>query len=113
MSCVFCKIISREIPAKVIAETDDILVIADRAPSAPIHYLIMPKKHVADLSSLTQVDSISAGNILVMAQQLSQETTTAKNFKLVINNGAGAGQSVFHLHAHFLAGFTGPADHVL
>ncbi|OQA35785.1 MAG: HIT-like protein [Candidatus Dependentiae bacterium ADurb.Bin331] len=103
-SCIFCKIISHQIPAKLIDETNNLIVIADIAPKASIHYLIIPKKHVADIQSLTGADAVLAGEMIMMAQKLSQQLMVPNAFKLVINSGAAAGQHVFHLHMHFLSG---------
>jgi len=102
-SCLFCKIIARTIPSAVIRETDDILVIRDISPKAPTHYLIIPKHHVESISSLTEDELPLATKAVAMARDLASELPT-KSFNLIANNGAAAGQSVFHLHFHFLAG---------
>lgn len=102
--CIFCKIISGVIPSKRIYESDDVIVIVDITPKAPIHYLIIPKKHVSDIQSCDQNDQAMLGSILFAAQELSKALVGNRDFKLVSNNGRSVGQSVFHLHFHFLAG---------
>lgn len=104
--CIFCKIVSQDIPAKIIRETDQLLVLQDIAPKAPIHYLIVPKKHVQDLASCSSDDQSMLSEILSMSQTLSREVEGASSFKFLTNNGHAAGQRVFHLHFHFLAGKT-------
>lgn len=103
-NCIFCAIIARQAPAKIIAETDDLIVIEDRASKAPIHYLIIPKKHIKDITSFERSDCCYGSKMFFMAQQLSKEHTKTQDFKLLINNGYNAGQRVFHVHMHFLAG---------
>lgn len=102
--CIFCKIIAQQIPAKLIAENDSVLVIQDIAPKAPIHYLIIPKKHIKDIASMTPQDAGLANAMFMMAQELSKKLSGSQSFRFVINNGSESGQSVFHLHAHFLSG---------
>jgi histidine triad (HIT) family protein len=102
-TCVFCKIIARILPATVIAENDQLIVIKDIHPKAPIHYLIIPKIHVANINELEDSQKDLAGSMLLMAKKLAQDLPEPA-FKLLINNGAQAGQVVFHLHTHFLAG---------
>jgi len=105
-SCIFCKIITKQVPTQVIAENDTTLVIKDINPKAPIHYLIIPKKHVQDIQTMQQADAELFGDIALMAQYLShnagQENPQA--FRLVMNNGQAAGQRVFHMHMHYLSG---------
>lgn len=102
--CIFCKIISKQIPSEIIAESEDYIVIQDISPKAPIHYLIIPKKHIKDIASLEDEDCCLAANMFLIAQQISQEVPGAEDFRLVVNNGPEAGQRVFHLHMHFLSG---------
>lgn len=100
-SCIFCKIVAKQIPSTVIYETDDILVIKDLYPKAPIHYLIMPKEHYQDIQSIPDENMDLASQMFAAAKKLSQDSG---DFKLVVNSGAAAGQKVFHVHMHFLAG---------
>ncbi len=102
--CIFCKIILGQIPSKKIAENNDLIVISDIAPKASTHYLIIPKKHVVDLISLKPQDLNIGSAVFAMAHDLAQNLAGSKAFRLIANNGLGAGQSVFHLHFHFLAG---------
>lgn len=101
-NCIFCRIISGEFSTEIIAQNDQCVVIKDIAPKAPIHFLIIPKKHVADITALDTLDVGS--DIFALAQHISRTHENAREFKLVINNGHSAGQRVFHLHAHYLAG---------
>ncbi len=103
-SCIFCKIIAKEIPSTTIAETESILVIKDINPKAPIHYLIIPKKHVADVSGFEPEDEALAGKILLTAKSLAQQLSGSQSYKLVANTGPDSGQTVFHVHFHFLSG---------
>lgn len=103
-ACIFCSIIAKKLPSHSIIETDTLLVIQDIMPKAPIHYLIIPKKHIQDIQALETTDVNLAGSMLLMAKQLSQRLAGFGAFRLLVNNGADAGQKVFHLHLHFLAG---------
>jgi histidine triad (HIT) family protein len=103
-SCVFCKILAGQLPSKVITQTDNLIVIDNIAPKAVIHYLIIPKKHVPDITSLTHDDAMLAGEMVLMAKTLAVDLPGSQAFRLIVNNGADVGQSVFHLHFHFLAG---------
>ena len=102
--CIFCKIISGVISTQKIYESDDIVVIKDIAPKAPVHYLIIPKKHISNIQSCDQQDQKILGNIILTAQYLSKNLENNCEFKLISNNGKSVGQSVFHIHFHFLAG---------
>ncbi len=102
LDCVFCKIISKQIPSQPLLETDDLIVIKDIAPQAPIHYLIIPKRHITNVAALQLSDRDLMGDLILVATKLSQ-MVPASAFRLITNNGAAAGQSVFHLHFHFLA----------
>lgn len=103
-NCIFCRIIHKEIPATIIAETDTLLVLQDIAPKAPIHYLIVPKKHIKDITAFEAHDFFLAQEIFMMTQQLAKKLSGSAAFKLIVNNGSDAGQTVFHHHVHFLSG---------
>lgn len=103
MSCIFCKIINQELPSTIIKQDDHTLVIQNIAPQAPIHSLILPKKHIENLNALADGDEVYAWSMLKMARDLGNELPS-KAFNIISNNGAAAGQSVFHLHLHFLSG---------
>ncbi|MCL4361506.1 histidine triad nucleotide-binding protein [Candidatus Dependentiae bacterium] len=102
--CIFCKIIDHKIPSTIVFENKDMIVINDIAPKAPIHYLIMPKKHIKDVQSITKEDADVLSGMFYIAQEISKKNEKAADFKLVINSGYNAGQRVFHLHMHMLAG---------
>ncbi|MGA9530890.1 MAG: HIT domain-containing protein [Candidatus Babeliales bacterium] len=103
--CIFCAIIERHIEAKWIHETESIAVIQDRSPKAPVHYLIIPKIHAADVLALQGplVEKVGS-DLLATARFLGEQLPSPAAFRLVVNNGKEVGQSVFHLHLHFLAG---------
>ncbi len=102
-SCIFCSIVAKTIPAQLIAENDQCIVIKDIHPKAPVHYLIISKKHITCLQEMNSEDAPVAADLL-MAQQLSQTLPQPQAFRLLMNNGADAGQSVHHIHLHFLSG---------
>ncbi len=102
-SCLFCKIISKTIPAKIEFENDYVIAIHDIAPKAPTHLLIIPKHHVQDIKSLTDSELVYAEKIIAAARDISVKLELP-SFNLIANNGREAGQSVFHLHIHLLAG---------
>lgn len=103
--CLFCKIIAGEIPGKKVYEDDLVVVIEDIAPAAPRHYLILPRKHVASVLELSPADDTLVGHVHCVAARLAQDLGfAAPGFRLVTNTNADAGQTVFHLHFHLLAG---------
>lgn len=103
-NCIFCKIINKEVPASIVTETDEVLVMKDLHPKTSIHYLIIPKKHIKDIQSFEKEDHCLAAKLIFMAQKLSKEIPGTSEFRLIVNSGYSAGQRVFHLHIHFLAG---------
>ncbi len=104
-SCLFCRIVAGEIPAKKIYEDEQIVVIEDIAPVAPLHLLLISRKHLVNSLDLQEEDAPLVGHMFRIAARLARNEGLADGgFRLVNNNNAGAGQSVFHLHVHLLAG---------
>jgi histidine triad (HIT) family protein len=100
---IFLKIINKEIPADIIYEDDISIAFNDISPQAPVHILVIPKKVMNKLSESTEKDESLLGHLLVVAKKITEENNI-KDYRLVINNGVEAGQTVFHLHIHILAG---------
>ena len=103
-NCLFCKIAAKKIPAKLVFEDDHVFAFEDISPQAPTHILICPKKHFAALHDATPEDQALLGKLLSVAGKLATERNLQSGYRTVINNGSGAGQSVFHLHLHVLGG---------
>jgi len=101
---VFGKIIAGELPSEKVFENDRILAIKDIAPVAPVHILIMPKKEIADLQSVSKEDLPLIGEIVEVAQELAKKFKVIDGYRLLTNNGRGSGQVVFHLHFHLIGG---------
>lgn len=101
-SCIFCKIVSREITTEFVAETNNTLAFWDIAPLAKVHLLVIPKQHHRDVAELAENAPQVLSEVLRTATELAKEYT-AGSFKLQFNTGAEAGQTVFHAHAHVLS----------
>tara|TARA_Y100001949_G_scaffold122367_1_gene104183 strand:- start:25 stop:363 length:339 start_codon:yes stop_codon:yes gene_type:complete len=104
METIFSKIINKEIPADILYEDDLSLVFNDAQPQAPTHLLIIPKKPIPKLSDASEEDKALLGHLMWVAGEMARTLDLDETFRLVINNGAKAGQSVFHLHLHLLSG---------
>lgn len=100
---VFEKIIARQIPATIVYEDDKVIAIRDINPQAPTHILIIPKKSVPRLNDATSEDALLLGHILLTASKIAKDLNLTNGYRLVINNGPDAGESVPHLHCHLLA----------
>ncbi len=100
--CLFCRIVAGKIPATVVYEDDDVMAINDVFPRAPFHVLVVPKKHVEKLSLLD--DEVLGGQLLQAVRRVTRQGGIGENFRLVVNNGDQAGQTVPHLHLHVLGG---------
>ena len=101
---IFTKILKKEIPGEIVYEDNDCFAIKDINPQAPIHLLIIPKKHIAKVSDANEEDKELLGSLLLASQKIAKEFDLDDNYRLVINNGAKAGQTVFHIHIHLLGG---------
>ena len=104
-ACLFCRIIAGEIPANRLLETDEAIVIADINPQVPTHVLAIPRRHIASVATLTAADATTLAAVIDAATTIARERgLDASGYRLVINHGADAGQSVPHLHVHMLGG---------
>ena len=103
-SCLFCKIILKKTPAKIVYEDSSTIAFEDINPQAPVHVLIVPKTHHADIHSMSENDENAIGHLFLVAKTIAAEKGLEKGYRMVINNGRDAGQTVFHLHLHLLSG---------
>lgn len=105
MTCLFCRIAAGEIPATMVYQDEQLLVIEDINPAAPLHLLLIPRKHISSTLELLPEDDLLVGHVYRVAATIAREQGVAENgFRVVTNTNADAGQSVFHIHFHLLAG---------
>jgi histidine triad (HIT) family protein len=104
MATIFSKIIAREIPADIVYEDELCLAFKDVNPQAPVHVLVIPKKEIARLVDADPEDQALLGHLLLAAGKIARQLGVGDAFRVVLNNGAEVGQSVFHVHLHILAG---------
>lgn len=103
--CLFCRIIAGEIPAKIVHENEHALAFEDINPQAPTHILVIPRRHIASLDALTPADGATIGAVVTTAAEIARDQgLDDEGYRLVINQGEAAGQTVFHIHAHVLGG---------
>lgn len=102
--CLFCKIVRGEIPAKKVHEDEDLLAFHDIRPVAPVHFLIIPKAHVANLYDAGSAHQQALGRMLTLAGELARKEGATEGFRTIINNGRVAHQEVYHLHMHVIGG---------
>jgi histidine triad (HIT) family protein len=103
--CLFCGIVDGSVKANLVYQDDDVVAFKDIAPKAPVHFLIIPRKHVAGVSDIAESDRALIGAIFQVAAKLAGEHGIAESgYRVVVNSGADAGQSVFHIHYHLLGG---------
>ena len=104
-SCLFCRIVAGEIPGEFLNQDEKCVVLRDINPQAPMHVLVIPREHLESLDDASQKDEALLGHLLRIGAKMANEQGHAESgYRTVINTGAGAGQSVFHLHVHVLAG---------
>ena len=102
--CLFCRIGRSELPADVVCEDEWTIAFRDTAPQAPSHILVIPKEHIGSLEEITEADEAWLGRLLLVAKNAAGIEGLRHGYRIVLNNGVEAGQSVFHLHAHVLGG---------
>lgn len=104
MSCLFCKIIEGSIPSKPVYEDEHCVAIGDINPQAPVHFLVMPREHVASLAEAQEAHKPLLGHLLWAAGEIARNKNLARGYRVVINTGPEGGQTVDHLHVHVLGG---------
>ncbi len=102
--CIFCKIVRGEIPSNKVYEDDQILAFNDVRPVAPVHFMIIPKKHIASLGEVQAGDREVLGDIMVLAGRLAREQGATDGFRTIVNTGRVGRQDVYHLHVHIIGG---------
>jgi histidine triad (HIT) family protein len=103
--CLFCKIVGKQIPSKMLFEDDEVFAFHDVNPMAPTHILVIPKRHIVGLNEARAEDQALLGKLFLSAQQAARQAGIGDTgYRVVVNNGPHAGQSVFHLHVHVLGG---------
>ena len=107
--CIFCRIVAGEIPAQKVFEDDDILAFKDIRPLAPIHVLVIPKRHIATLFDVSDTDAPMLGKIMRKVPQIAAEQGADEGFRTIVNAGRMGGQEVYHLHVHIIGGAALPA----
>lgn len=104
-NCIFCKIINKEIPGKILFEDNDLVILQDIKPSAPYHHLIIPKQHIESIAHLENNDTQIISKLIFAAKKDALEAGL-KGYKLIFNVGADGGQIISHLHLHLMGGWT-------
>lgn len=105
MSCIFCKIIKKEIPADIVFENEDIIAFNDIKPIAPVHVVIIPKKHIVSIVDIKEKDIMLMGKLIMAAKRIADDLKISeKGYRLLIRVGRGGGQEIDHIHLHLLSG---------
>lgn len=103
-NCIFCKIVAGEIPCRKVYEDSDVLAFHDINPAAPVHFMIIPKEHIASLADAHARHEMLLGRMLLLAPILAKEQGLEDGFRTIINTGKGGGQEVMHIHVHIIGG---------
>lgn len=103
--CIFCKIVAGELPSKKEYEDEDVIAIHDINPAAPVHLLVIPKKHIAKLAEARQEDQNLLGKIQIVAAKVAEKTGISDAFRVATASGKDAGQTIFHIHYHVIGGW--------
>ena len=102
--CIFCKIVAGQIPCRKVHEDDEVLAFHDIAPLAPVHFMMIPKKHIASLAEVAPEDAGVLGRMLAIAGRLAREQGSPEGFRTIVNTGKIGRQDVYHLHIHIIGG---------
>lgn len=102
--CVFCKIAKKELPADILQESASVVIFKDVRPSAPVHYLVVPKKHISSIKEVSHEDEAVLGHILLLAKEAAEKLNLS-GYKLIFNVGRDGGQIIDHVHLHLMGGW--------
>lgn len=102
--CIFCRIVAGELPCSKVYEDDEVLAFHDIRPLAPVHFMLIPKAHIASLADCDEAHQALLGRMLLLAPRLARGQGLSNGFRTMINTGPGGGQEVFHLHVHVFGG---------
>lgn len=104
MECIFCKIVQKELPADILQESQEAVIFKDIRPSAPIHYLVVPKKHISSIKEISHKNEELLGHIVLMAKEAAEKLKLS-GYKLIFNVGRDGGQIIDHVHLHLIGGW--------
>ncbi len=103
--CIFCRIVAKEVDSRIAYEDEEVMAFHDINPQAPVHILVVPRRHIPTLNDATEAEQALLGKMVLVAQRLAKELGVAETgYRLVLNTNRGAGQSIFHIHLHLLGG---------
>ena len=108
--CLFCRIVKGEIPTEFIYQDEEVVAFRDITPAAPVHILVIPKKHIEKLQDMSDNEGELLGKLILTAKKIAVQEKIGQGFKVIINCGREGGQKIFHLHVHLLGGWEGGVD---